>query len=55
MVCTEFEDSQKKFLFETRDDGSVDFFENPNFEGYVDNKNQWWDIMDVKKNQKKVI
>ena len=49
------EDSQKKFLFETRDDGSVDFFENPNFEGYVDNKNQWWDIMDVKKNQKKEL
>tara|TARA_A100000164_G_scaffold376054_1_gene412304 strand:+ start:809 stop:2596 length:1788 start_codon:yes stop_codon:yes gene_type:complete len=50
------EDSQKKFLFETKDDGSVDFFENPNFEGYVGNKkNQWWDFMDVKENQKKEL
>ena len=51
----EFDDSQKKYLFEPEEDGSVKLFENPEFEGYVDNKNQWWDFMDVKENKKKEL
>ena len=47
---------ETKYLFEESDDGGMKMYENPKFEGYVDNHgNQWWDTMDKFKDRKKEL